>query len=102
MTSLEWARPPPSEGGVGDEREDAGRARLRHARPLTPGTHQQAVEEFVHEEPHGADEQVQQVVEELDVQHHGPVAPGERPAVAHEAHEEDDFIADLGTRGTVT
>lgn len=62
------------------------------------GTHQQTVEELVHEQPQGADEQVQQVVEELDVQDHGSVAPGERPAVAHKAHEKDDLIADLEQR----
>lgn len=51
----------------------------------------------MNKEAHGADEQVQQVVEELHVQDHGTVASRERAAVAHKAHEKDDFIADLTT-----
>lgn len=77
-----------------DEREDTLLV-LNVEHLWTPGTHQQTVEEFMDEQPHGADEQIQQVVQELDIQDHGSVAPGEGPAVAHKAHEKDDFIADL-------
>ena len=49
------------------------------------------------EEPHGADQQVQQMIKELNIQNHGPVASGERPAVAHKAHQKKDFVADLRT-----
>lgn len=65
----------------------------------TPATHQQAVEEFMYEEAHGTDQQIQQMIEELDIQNHGSVASGERAAVAHKAHQKDDFIADLRTDG---
>lgn len=62
-----------------------------------PGTHQQTVEELVDKEPHGTDHEIQQVVEELNIQNHGPVPSGECPTVAHKAHQKDDFIADLKT-----
>lgn len=39
------------------------------------------------------------MIEELNVQNHGSVASGEGPTVAHKAHQEDDFIADLRTDG---
>lgn len=71
-----------------------------HVRNMrTPDTHQQTIEELVYEEAHGTDQQVQQMIEELHIQNHGSVASGERPTVAHKAHQEDDFIADLRTGG---
>lgn len=54
------------------------------------------------EEPHGADQQIQQMIKELNIQNHGSVASGECSTVAHKAHQKDDFIADLTTtRATV-
>lgn len=58
-------------------------------------THQQTVEEYMHKHSQAADDQVQQVVEELHVKDHGLVTPGEGTSVSHKAHQEDYFIANL-------
>lgn len=58
-------------------------------------SHQQTVEEDVDEHPQTADDEVNEVVEELKVQHHGLVAASEGAPVPHEAYQEDDFITHL-------
>lgn len=45
------------------------------------------------EDPQAADNQVEQVVQELHIHDHGYVATRERSAVPNEAHQEDDLIA---------
>ena len=62
-------------------------------------SHQQAVEEDMDEHPQAADDQVEQVVEELHVQDHSLVAPRERPSVPHETRQEDDLITHLESSG---
>lgn len=57
--------------------------------------HQKAVEEDVDEHSKAANDEVNEVVEELKVQHHGFVAPREGSSVPHETYQEDDFIAHL-------
>ena len=58
-------------------------------------SHQQTVEEDVDKHPQRADDEVSEVVEELEIQHHGFVAPREGSSVPHETYQEDDFIAHL-------
>lgn len=49
------------------------------------------------EDPQAADNQVEQVVQELHVCDHGSVAACEGSTVADKAHQKDDFIAQLKT-----
>ena len=49
----------------------------------------------MNEDPQATDDEVHEVVEELNVQDHGLVAPCERPFVPHKTHQEDDLITDL-------
>lgn len=56
-------------------------------------THQQAVKEDMDKDPQAANNQVEQVVQELHVCDHGYVASCEGAAVPDEAHQEDDFVA---------
>lgn len=56
-------------------------------------THQQAVKEDVDKDPQAADNQVEQVVQELHVCDHGHVAACEGAAVPDEAHQENDLVA---------
>ena len=65
-------------------------------------SHQETVEEHVDEDAQAADDEVEEVVEELEVQHHGLVAAREGPAVPHEAHQEDDLVTHLEGTGSVT
>lgn len=58
-------------------------------------TYQQAVKEDVKKDPQAADDQVEQVVQELHICNHSFVTSGEGPTVPHKAHEEDDFITEL-------
>lgn len=44
------------------------------------------------EDPQGADNQVEQVVQELHIHDHGFVSTCECSTVPNEAHQEDDFI----------
>jgi hypothetical protein len=60
-------------------------------------THQQTIEEFMDKKPHGTDQQIQQMIQELHIQNHGSVASGECSTVAHKTHQKDDFIANLRT-----
>lgn len=60
-------------------------------------TYQQAVKEDVDEDPQAADNQVEQVVQELHVCDHGSVAACEGSTVPDKAHQKDDFIAQLKT-----
>lgn len=50
------------------------------------------------EDPQAADDQVEQVVQELHVCNHGYVTTGEGSTVPDEAHEEDDLITELKNR----
>lgn len=58
-------------------------------------SYQQTVEKDVAEHSQTANDEVNEVVEELKVQHHGFVAACEGPSVPHETDQEDDFIAHL-------
>ena len=58
-------------------------------------SHQQTVEKDVDKHPQRADDEVNEVVEELEVQHHGFVAACEGSSVTHKAYQEDDFITYL-------
>lgn len=58
-------------------------------------SHQQAVEKDVDKHPQRAYDEVKEVVEELNVQHHCFVASCEGSSVPHETYQEDDFIAHL-------
>lgn len=49
-------------------------------------------------DPQAADDEVDQVVEELEVHHHGLVAPREGSSVPDETYQEDDFITNLRKR----
>lgn len=55
-------------------------------------TYQQAVKEDMYKNPHGADNQVEQVVQKLHIHDHGFVATCEGSSVPNEAHQEDDLI----------
>lgn len=55
-------------------------------------TYQQAVKEDVDKDPQAADNQVEQVVQELHIRDHGFVATGKCSTVPNKAHEEDDLI----------
>lgn len=55
-------------------------------------TYQQAVKEDMDKDPQGADNQVEQVVEELHIHDHSFVATCEGSSVPNEAHQKDDFI----------
>lgn len=57
--------------------------------------HQKAVEEDVDEHSKAANDEVNEVVEELKVQHHGFVAARKGSSVPHKTYQEDDFIAHL-------
>lgn len=58
-------------------------------------SHQQTVEKDVDKHPQRADGEVKEMVEELNVKHHGSVTPREGSFVPHETHQEDYFIAHL-------
>lgn len=58
-------------------------------------SYQQTVEEDVAKHSQTANDEVNEVVEELKVQHHGFVAACEGPSVPHETDQEDDFITHL-------
>lgn len=55
-------------------------------------TYEQAVKEDMDEDPQAADYQVEQVVQELHIHHHGFVAAREGSTVPDKAHQEDDLI----------
>lgn len=55
-------------------------------------TYQQAVKEDMDKDPQGADNQVEQVVQELHIHDHGFVATGEGSSVPNKAHQEDYLI----------
>ena len=55
-------------------------------------TYQQAVKEDMDEHPQAADDQVEEVVQELHIHDHGSVASCEGSPVANVAHQEDDLI----------
>lgn len=57
--------------------------------------HQKAVEEDVDEHSQAANDEVNEVVEELKVHHHGFVAARKGSSVPHKTYQEDDFIAHL-------
>ena len=57
--------------------------------------YQQAVEEHVSTQPQRADDQVEQVVEELHVQDHGFVTARERSPVPHETQQENHLVTNL-------
>lgn len=61
----------------------------------TVHVYQQTVEKDVAKHSQTANDEVNEVVEELKVQHHGFVAACEGPSVPHETDQEDDFIAHL-------
>lgn len=58
-------------------------------------SHQQTVEKDVDKHSQRANNEVNEVVEKLEVQHHGFVAACEGPSVPHKTYQEDDFITDL-------
>lgn len=58
-------------------------------------TYQQAVKKDVKKDPQAADDQVEQVVQELHVCNHSFVATSEGSTVPDKAHEEDDLVAEL-------
>lgn len=45
--------------------------------------------------PQAADDEVKEVVEELKVHHHRPVAPRKCAAIPHKTDQEDDFVTYL-------
>lgn len=57
--------------------------------------YQQAVEEDMYEDTQDADDEVEEVVQELHIHDHSLIAPRERPPVSHKTHQEDHFIAHL-------
>lgn len=61
--------------------------------------YQQAVKEDVNEDPQAADDQVEQVVQELHIHDHGQVAPCEGSPVPHEARQEDYLVTQLQNNG---
>lgn len=65
----------------------------KESRPVCVVTHQKAVKEDMDKDPQAADNQVEQVVQELHVCDHGCVAACEGAAVPNEAHQEDDLVA---------
>lgn len=58
-------------------------------------SHQQTVEKDMNKHPETADDEVEEVVEKLKVQHHGFVAPCKGSSVPHKTYQEDDFITHL-------
>lgn len=58
-------------------------------------SHQQAVEKDMDKHPHTADDEVDEVVEEFKVHHHGFVTAREGSSVPHKTYQEDDFITHL-------
>lgn len=58
-------------------------------------SHQQTVEEDMDKHPQAADDEVKEVVEELKVHHHRPVAPRKCAAIPHKTDQEDDFVTYL-------
>lgn len=50
------------------------------------------------EDPQAANDQVEQVVQELHVCNYGFVTTGEGPTVPDKAHEEDDLVTELKNR----
>lgn len=58
-------------------------------------SHQQTVEKDVDKHSQRANDEVNEVVEELKVQHHGFVASCEGSSVPHKTYQEDDFITHL-------
>lgn len=58
-------------------------------------SYQEAVEEFVGEEPQRADDDVAHVVEERHVHDHGFVASSERPTVPDKAHQKHYLVQQL-------
>lgn len=58
-------------------------------------SHQQTVEKDVDKHSQTANDEVNEVVEELKVQHHGFVAACEGSSVPHKTYQEDDFITHL-------
>lgn len=58
-------------------------------------SHQQTVEKDMDKHPQAADDEVDEVVEELKVHYHGFVASCEGSSVPNKTYEEDDFIAHL-------
>lgn len=55
-------------------------------------TYEQAIKEYMDKDPQAADNQVEQVVQELHICDHGFVSTSERSTVPNKAHQEDDLI----------
>lgn len=68
---------------------------LNHAFIACVFSHQQTVEKDMDKHPQTADDEVDEVVEELKVHHHGFVASCEGPSVPHKTYQEDNFITNL-------
>lgn len=58
-------------------------------------SHQQAIEKDVAKHPQTTDDEVDEVIEELEVHHHGLIASCEGSAVSNKTYQEDYFIANL-------
>ncbi|MEQ2205952.1 hypothetical protein XENOCAPTIV_019347 [Xenoophorus captivus] len=58
-------------------------------------SHQQAVKKDMAEHPQAADDEVDEMIEELEVYHHGFISSCESPSVSNKTYQEDDFIANL-------
>lgn len=67
----------------------------RQPRSTRGGTHQEAVEEFVHKEAQHAHQHIGHVVEKGHVQDDRSVPSGERAAIPDETHQKHYFIAKL-------
>lgn len=60
--------------------------------------YQEAVEEDVDKHSQTADDEVNEVVEELKIHNHGFVATREGSAIPHETDQEDDFVTYLKSK----
>lgn len=57
--------------------------------------YQDAVEEFMYEEPQDAGQNVGHMIEEFHIHNHGLIASDECSTVAHEAHHEHNLVGQL-------
>lgn len=64
-------------------------------------SYQQTVEKDVAKHSQTANDEVNEVVEELKVQHHGFIATREGSSVAHKTYQEDDFVTHLENKVTL-
>lgn len=58
-------------------------------------SYQQAVEKDMTKHSQAADDEVEEMIEELEVHHHGFVSSCESPSVSNKAYQEDNFITNL-------